>query len=121
MPKKKAAASKKEKKEDKGTLTIHSPFVAARKVKYVKENVPDQFVFYVCDGKVLKNLKDLIVALDKITDDVFSYHSNKEKNDFSNWIRDIINEPVLAKIIAGKNRHSTKIEIVNFLKKRNSL
>ncbi|MCX8147097.1 MAG: hypothetical protein N3D84_01370 [Candidatus Woesearchaeota archaeon] len=117
--KKKEAKKKeiKEKEEETSSLKIHKPLT--RKVLFVYEDVPEQFVFYVHDGTILKNLNDLIKALDKMTDDIFYYHANKEKNDFSNWIRDIINEPLLSKVIVGKNRLETKREIINYLKKKN--
>jgi len=92
----------------------------SKKVMYVSECVPEQFIFYVKDGRILKNLNDLINSLDTMTDTVFSHHANCEKNDFSNWIRDIINEPELSVSIADKGRLNTKYEIIRFLKNRGS-
>jgi len=93
---------------------------AARKarLRYWDENVPDQFVFYVRDGKVLKNLKELVAALDRMTDDVFNHHANREKNDFSNWIKDIMQHHDLAHNILGKNRMGAKETIVFYVKRK---
>lgn len=89
-----------------------------KKLAYWEGNVPDQFCFYASDGKVVKNLKDLVKAIDQMTDDVFNYHANKEKNDFSNWIRDVMQYHDLAHNILGKSRHSTKEAIVLYVKKK---
>jgi hypothetical protein len=32
-----------------------------------------------------------------MTDETFAYHSNVEKKDFTNWVRDIIGDEKLAK------------------------
>jgi len=39
-------------------------------------------------------LKD---ALDLMNDETYTYHASREKNDFSNWIKDIIGDEKLAR------------------------
>lgn len=56
--------------------------------------------FYVCDGKVLKNIDDLKSALKGMNNDAFSYHCNGEKNDFRLWISDSIGNKDLASKIS---------------------
>jgi len=51
--------------------------------------------FWVCDGQVLKNLQELVQALDKMTVQTFAYHVNKAKNDFANWVADVLLEKKL--------------------------
>ncbi|MBA3064279.1 hypothetical protein FP803_02470 [Candidatus Woesearchaeota archaeon] len=53
--------------------------------------------FWVCDGGVLKSINDLLSVLKKMNKNVFQAHVNKEKNDFANWINDIIKDEKLAK------------------------
>ena len=57
-------------------------------------------------------------AWERMPDEIFYYHANDQKNDFSNWIRDIISEHELATSISGRNRLDTKKEIIRFLRKR---
>lgn len=52
--------------------------------------------FFVADGSVIKNVAELVWALDKMHEDTYKFHANNEKNDFSNWVRDIFNEQELA-------------------------
>jgi len=60
-------------------------------------NVPEEYVFWCCDGQVLKNMKELGEDLTSMADETFAYHSNEEKKDFSNWVRDIIRDEKLAR------------------------
>ncbi len=52
--------------------------------------------FVLKDGRLLKNLKELADALEHMSEDVFSHHVNSGRNDFSNWVRDVLNESELA-------------------------
>ena len=76
MPAKKATSVKKK---------------ATKKKSKAQKNVPPEFAFYLCDGRVLHNLIELKRALKNMDDGVFYYHVNQEKNDFATWIHDIIN------------------------------
>lgn len=52
--------------------------------------------FFVSDGSVIKNVAELVWALDKMNEETYNFHANKEKNDFSSWIRDVFGEEKLA-------------------------
>lgn len=60
-------------------------------------NVPEQFTFRCCDGAVFWNLRDLARAVSSMKGDVFSFHVNDQKNDFANWIADVIGDRSLAR------------------------
>lgn len=60
-------------------------------------SVPEEYVFRCNDGRILRNMQELKDAFNGMTDDTFTYHSNAEKKDFSNWVRDIIGDERLAK------------------------
>lgn len=59
-------------------------------------DVPQEYVFWCCDGRILKNLRELCDALSAMSEDTFAYHVNAAKNDFHNWVKDIIKDDVLA-------------------------
>ena len=44
-------------------------------------DVPQGKEFWVMDGNVLKNLKELQMALNDMSDDTFAYHSNDRKKE----------------------------------------
>lgn len=59
-------------------------------------DVPEDKRFFCGDGQVLKSLKELEVALRKMPKETFLHHSNDARNDFSNWIQDVIGDHKLA-------------------------
>lgn len=67
------------------------------------EDVLEDKRFWCQDSRVLKNLSDLDVALREMSEETFRYHLNEAKNDFSNWVRDVIRDDKLA----GDLWHST--------------
>ncbi len=60
-------------------------------------NVPEEYVFRCCDGRTLRNMQELSDAFSGMTDETFAYHANTDKNDFSNWTRDVIQDEKLAR------------------------
>jgi hypothetical protein len=60
-------------------------------------DVPNEYVFRCHDGGIFKNMRDLRDGLVTITDDTFLFHANAGKNDFGNWVSDIINDRKLTR------------------------
>ena len=52
--------------------------------------------FFCQDGCISKNLTELVDCLSHMTEEVFRYHVTSEKNDFSNWVRDVLGDVTLA-------------------------
>ncbi len=59
-------------------------------------DVPVEFVFYCNNGHVLRNMNELASELKSMSEETYYYHANMEKNDFVNWVRDIIKDETLA-------------------------
>jgi len=96
--------------------------VIGHEAKRLLADVPDEYVFYLNDGRILKNMENLRDALNAMSDELFAYHVNSAKNDFSNWVRDIMNDEKLAKdLLKTSNRlQSFKVlsQRVAFLRNR---
>lgn len=100
--KKKAPARKKAKKKPKAKAYIKV------KSKLLGE-APQEYEFYLSDGKKLKSVFELVDELDSMSEDMFREHVNDMKNDFSSWIKDVFEEPNLAKEIEDiKDRIETQ-------------
>jgi len=59
-------------------------------------DVPKEYAFRCHDGLILQSMKQLGSALNSMTDETYVFHANTKKNDFSNWVRDIIKDGMLA-------------------------
>ena len=80
----------------------------------------NKFDFYLCDGSVIRDMKELAFSLEKMPDDVFSHHVNDHKNDFANWIALVFEEHELAeKLNSSKDRVAYQLEILKHLVNRN--
>ncbi|MFN6944310.1 MAG: hypothetical protein ACK4ND_05145 [Cytophagaceae bacterium] len=81
----------------------------------MKNTMTPEKYFYVQDGKVLTNLDDLINYMPEISDETFAHHVNKDKNDFYNWICEVIKDEEMANSIKKVKTKS------GFIKKVRSL
>ena len=69
----------------------------------IKREAPAENYFVLCNGRPVKNIKELAEVMDDIEDHVFNYHVRPEHNDFSAWVKDIFHDVELAEKIAGVN------------------
>lgn len=75
--------------------------------------------FYLIDGRVLADLKELGDALDAMADHVYGHHVTAERNDFSSWVHDIFEEIELAKRIRqATGKHHAQIVIYRHILER---
>jgi len=75
-------------------------------------DVPDQSVFWCHDGRILHGIHELKEALEMMSDETYAYHANKEKNDFSAWVMDIIGDDKLARDISRSSDRRQAFECV---------
>lgn len=78
---------------------------------------PDGQEFWVHNGPALRNLHDLRDIMNTISHDQFNYHVAPGKNDFANWVRDILQDQGCAReLMRCKTPLSTKRTIIKFLR-----
>jgi len=71
-----------------------------------------QQYFYLNNGKKLKNIAELMESLKDMSQDLFSFHVNKQNNDFANWIRDIFGAKELARRISRARYPSSMLKSI---------
>ena len=85
-------------------------------------DVPDDKWFWCQDGKVIKNLGELEVALGNMSDETFRHHSGEDRNDFSNWVGDVVGDEKLARDLSkSKSRVQARKAIalrISFLRSK---
>ena len=62
--------------------------------------VPAEYVFWCHDGSIFADINELARGLAAMSDETFGYHSNLEKQDFSNWVKGVIGDEQLANDLA---------------------
>jgi len=75
-------------------------------------DVPAEKIFRCHDGRNLRNLEELSVALSDMTEQSFSHHVTEQRNDFSNWVRDVIDDSTLAKSLTKATDRAQANQIV---------
>src|SRR3989338_183355 len=88
--------------------------MSQKEVDYFSD-VGSRSYFYAADGTVLKNLPDLVDFLYTCEDLIYQAHVQDGRNDFSNWIRGVYHDPILANAL---DRLSSRHEIREILKKK---
>ncbi|MFH0769489.1 MAG: hypothetical protein V1932_08025 [Chloroflexota bacterium] len=68
-----------------------------QEAKRLLADVPEEYVFRSCNGHILRNMKELGNELKSMTGEHYAFHVNNGKNDFTNWVSDIIKDQKLVK------------------------
>lgn len=96
----------------KGTKKTKKTKKRKKSANKALKDAPEDKKFWLCDGRTLKNMKDLEQALRTINENTYRYHANKSKNDFYRWIKDVFRERKLAnEIKKSRNRTSAANKI----------
>src|SRR3989344_6991248 len=89
--------------------------------KYSKKNTSKKMIvasgqhcFWVNNGPILRNLKELGESFKKMSDAQFAYHVNKKRNDFANWVQYVLLDTACAtKLKECKTRTSAVTCVAN--------
>lgn len=67
--------------------------------------------FWSHDGQILSNLADLSFAIGSMDDSIFLHHVNDERNDFADWVEQVLGDEECAKALrrSGKKSQAQKI------------
>lgn len=86
--------------------------------------VPHDKCFVCGDGCLNTSLVDLQQCLSHISEETYSGHVTSSKNDYSNWIRDVLGDWELAETLQKAKNRKDAVKIlkqrVNFLQKLRS-
>jgi hypothetical protein len=86
--------------------------ILKRDAERLLANVPEGQVFWCCDGRVMRNVRELGDALSVMSDESYACHANPEKNDFRNWVRDVIGDQKLARDLVKSASRTQAAEMV---------
>ena len=85
----------------------------------IKKKIPEEKYFRLCNGKTIKDLKELAISFETMPFEVFTHHVNHERNDFSKWILDIFGEKDLStEMNLVHNSKDAEIVVLRFIVNR---
>ncbi len=73
------------------------------KIELKPRNIPESKIFHVCNGAKLTTIYDLLNQLKHMTAQEFSVHTNKERNDFADWVKHVLKMDNLYLELINKN------------------
>lgn len=76
-------------------------------------NVDPEHYFYVNDGTVIRNIYDLNGKLVSIDEQTFGHHITDDRNDFQNWVRDVLEDYQLAEELGLTKSREVMLEAIN--------
>lgn len=78
----------------------------------ILKDVHPKHHFKIHMGATVKNLEELADALEIMDNETFNHHVTKEKNDFHNWVRDIITDAELSRKLLNAKKRKAAAEYV---------
>ena len=73
---------------------------------------PDDKCFWTTDGQIIKNLEELKLAFGTMGDEVFLHHVTKEKNDFADWVEQVLEDKKCAQALRKSKKPATAKTVV---------
>ena len=92
-------------------MTVRTKQDAAR----ILSDISGDKRFFCRDGCVISNLHQLAECLTHINDHSFGHHVTTEKNDFSNWVHNVLGDKKLARDIS---RTANRLEAAEVIRAR---
>lgn len=68
--------------------------------------------FWVYNGPVLRNLRELKNFLEVITVEQFNYHTKRDGNDFASWVSAVLHEVALGQTLKKAKTIATSLAAV---------
>ncbi len=88
------------------------PEISQEHGRYLEE-VQAEKAFELHRGGSLRSIIGLQKALLEMSDETFSHHCNKHKNDFSKWVKEVLKEEILAKEISRVKSKKGMINVIS--------
>lgn len=101
----------------KATRTKRAPANTKKTNKEVLICVDGEHCFWTNDGQILSSIADLRDALHRMNEEVFAHHVTREKNDFADWVEQVLHDAELSQALRRtKKPHTARAVVVRRLK-----
>ncbi|MDD5086767.1 MAG: hypothetical protein PHV16_03350 [Candidatus Nanoarchaeia archaeon] len=85
-------------------VSIATKKILPEEAEAILSDVHPHHHFKIHMGATVKNLEELADVLEMMDEETFKHHVTKEKNDFHNWVRDIVTDAELAKNLLNSRK-----------------
>lgn len=104
--------SKEKKQENQGAPLV---IMVSRHEYPALKSVFGNSAFYTADGRELRNLLDMALAFEEMSEDTFRHHVGVGYNHFSNWLKDCFQLEHLAESIKSSDRKEAHTKVLRHL------
>jgi len=70
--------------------------ITVKEAEHILRHVKDDRSFKLHMGTSIRSLREMAEALDLMADKTFNHHVTETRNDFSNWVKDVLEDEELA-------------------------
>jgi ElaB/YqjD/DUF883 family membrane-anchored ribosome-binding protein len=96
--------------------------IKAEDIDIVMSNCEPEHQFITKKGDTIKNITELAQKIKQMDEETYIHHANEQRNDFSNWIKDVLKDEELAnEIKRSKNKQETANRIDDKIKRLNKI
>lgn len=76
----------------------------------IKKSADPESYFWTSNGMVIRNMQELADAFERMEPHIFYNHVTEDRNDFSTWVYNVLNDKVLAATLGGiKTKEESQI------------
>jgi uncharacterized protein YeeX (DUF496 family) len=93
-------------------ISIANKKILSEEAEAILSDAHPSHHFKIHMGATVKNLEELADVLEVMDEATFKHHVTKEKNDFHNWVRDIITDVELSKKLLNTKKRKIAAEHV---------
>ena len=87
--------------------------LAPQKAEHLLRDVNAQHTFKLHLGTEIRNLTELAELLDVMSDASFAHHVSAKRNDFANWVREVVHDDDLSRMLAAIHDRQEMARAVN--------
>ena len=93
-------------------VKIAKKIILLEEARAILSDVHPNHEFRIHMGATVKNLRELADALEIMDEDAFKHHVTKDRNDFHNWVRDIITDAELSSRLLNAKKREDAVKCV---------
>lgn len=109
---KKKASKKKATQKTTSRKTVKKSAAQKNAPERVLVCADGQSCFWTSDGRILKDLTELRDALSHMAEEVYAHHVTKEKNDFADWVEQVLEDDACATALRKSRKPNTARTVV---------